>query len=57
MRRTLVLISALLLVCGLSFADTVTGYISDEGCARNGERRAIRNARRTASAAVPPQCS
>ncbi len=39
MKRTLVLISALLMLCGLSFAGTVTGYISDEGCARNGEAR------------------
>lgn len=39
MRRMIVLMSALLLLSGLSFAGTVTGYISDEGCARNGEAR------------------
>lgn len=39
MRRILTLVATTLMVCGLCFGGTVTGYISDEGCARNGEAR------------------
>ena len=39
MKRIATLLAATLLASGLCFAGTVTGYISDEGCARNGEAR------------------
>lgn len=39
MRRTASLVAFMLLASGLCLAGTITGYISDEGCARNGEAR------------------
>ena len=39
MRRTTTILALTLLVSALCFGGTVTGYISDEGCARNGEAR------------------
>lgn len=39
MKRIATLFAITLLASGLCFAGTVVGYISDEGCARNGEAR------------------
>ncbi len=39
MRRIATLLAITLIASGLCLAGTVTGYISDEGCARNGEAR------------------
>lgn len=39
MKRIVVMITAALMLAGMCLAGTITGYISDEGCARNGEAR------------------
>ncbi len=39
MKRILSLIAATLMLGGLCLGGTLTGYISDEGCARNGAAR------------------
>ena len=39
MKRFATLLAMTLLVASVCLAGTVTGYISDEGCARNGEAR------------------
>ena len=39
MKRIATLIAIALVASALCFGGTVTGYVSDEGCARNGEAR------------------
>ena len=39
MKRIVTILALTLLLSALCFGGTVTGYISDEGCARNGEAR------------------
>ncbi len=39
MRRTCTLVTLALVASGLCLAGTITGYISDEGCARNEAER------------------